>query len=123
MTEEVFLELMAAKHPDLPVALKAFLADALWPDWKASLNLKWDSDTATVNLAYIRKDGAVATDATSYTARARRPLAAISKGSQRSPAVSWSRRATLDLMWPQPMVGRTSGSSSSCQTRRAPGSS
>jgi hypothetical protein len=73
MTEELFFELMAARNPELPQALRDFIDKAallgVRPDWRASLNFKWYSDRVIANLGYVRKDGTLTTDATFYTAR------------------------------------------------------
>ena len=73
MTEEMFMETMAARSPSLPAAIRTFLDRAadlgVRADWLASLNLKWDGgENGPVNLGYIRKDGSLATDATSWKA-------------------------------------------------------
>lgn len=71
LTEEAFLEAMALRDPRLPEAIPAFLARisafGVEPEWRASLNLKWvGGPDGPVNLGYIRKDGGLATDMTSY---------------------------------------------------------
>lgn len=85
MTEELFLETLGQKLPNMPQALAQFIdrveSIPVRPDWLASLNFKWYGDSAIVNLGYVRKDGTVATDATFYTAKgsaaARRYLEAL----------------------------------------------
>lgn len=72
MTEEMFMEEIAKRDPALPSHLGDFLVRArelgVEPDWKASLNLKWRgwADGPEVNLGYIRKDGGLSTDATTW---------------------------------------------------------
>ena len=71
MTEELFMESMAARSPALPTAIRTFLDRAadigVHADWLASLNLKWGGgESGPVNLGYIRKDGSFATDAASW---------------------------------------------------------
>lgn len=71
MTEELFMESMAARSPALPTAIRTFLDRAadigVHAHWLASLNLKWGGgESGPVNLGYIRKDGSFATDAASW---------------------------------------------------------
>ncbi|WP_309604903.1 hypothetical protein [Phenylobacterium sp.] len=71
LTEDQFMEEMAKRDQRLPAAIRSFLdriADfGVEPEWKASLNLKWiGGANGPVNFGYIRKDGGVATDMTSY---------------------------------------------------------
>ncbi|WP_148216862.1 hypothetical protein [Phenylobacterium zucineum] len=79
MTEELFMEALAARSPALPGHLRAFLTRltslGVEPEWRASLNLKWYGENLAVNLGYIRKEGFLSTDATSYTARSARDAA------------------------------------------------
>ena len=76
LTEDQFLEAMAKRDARLPAAIRAFLARladiGVEPEWLASLNLKWPGGPdGPVNLGYVRKDGGVATDMTSYKLGAR----------------------------------------------------
>ena len=63
ITEDLFYEALAAKHPALPAAIKIFLAEAaalgVYPDFQASLNLKVDIADAPrpLNIGYIQKNG------------------------------------------------------------------
>lgn len=76
LTKDQFLEAMGARNASLPAAIDAFLLRlkniGVEPEWLASLNLKWPGGSdGPVNLGYVRKDGAVATDMTSYKLGAR----------------------------------------------------
>lgn len=70
LTEEQFMEALASKDKRLPAAMRSFLdrvaAIGVFPDWRQTLNLKWQGGTAgAVNLGYIRKEGTISTDAMS----------------------------------------------------------
>jgi hypothetical protein len=68
LTEAMFYETLAKKDPALPPAIRAFLASVeplgVYPDLKASLNLKVDLADAPkpINLGYIDKQGRLWTD-------------------------------------------------------------
>ncbi len=64
------MEALASKDKRLPAAMRSFLdrvaALGVFPDWRQTLNLKWQGGTAgAVNLGYIRKEGTISTDAMS----------------------------------------------------------
>ena len=76
LTQDQFFEAMAKRDARLPEAIRAFLARfaevGVEPEWLESLKLKWPGGAdGSVNLGYIRKDGGVATDMTSYKLGAR----------------------------------------------------
>ena len=71
LTEDDFLEAMAKRDARLPTAIRGFLARlaeiGVEPEWLASLKLRGPGGPdGSVNMGYIRKDGGVATDMTSY---------------------------------------------------------
>jgi len=63
ITEQVFYEHMAERHPDLPVAIKSLLARlsslSVYPEWLGALNLKREDPAGgkPINLGYIQKNG------------------------------------------------------------------
>ena len=63
LTERVFYEHMAERHPDLPAAIKSLLARleslSVYPDWMGTLNLKREDPAGgrPINLGYIQKNG------------------------------------------------------------------
>lgn len=68
-----FFEHLAARDPQLPAAIRAFLAEAeplgVYPDLKASLNLKIDLPQfeKSLNFGYIQKNGQLWTNPFSWT--------------------------------------------------------
>lgn len=63
LTDKLFDEAMAARRPDLPQAIRAFIASleplGVYTELKASLNLKLEPGDAhkPINLGYIQKNG------------------------------------------------------------------
>lgn len=76
ISEEVFYEHLAAKHPLLPPQVKAFVASleplGIYAEFLASLNLKADLPGASkaTNFGYITKHGKLWTDTLAWTAPA-----------------------------------------------------
>jgi hypothetical protein len=71
MTEELFMELMAARAPELPGAIRDFIDRAqsigVHPEWRQTLMFKWYGwPDSAVNLGYIDRGGALWTDATNW---------------------------------------------------------
>ncbi|MDZ4689709.1 hypothetical protein [Terricaulis sp.] len=70
MTEELFMEEIAKRDPQLPAAIRSFLEKAaligVEQDWRATLNLKWRglSDGPDINLGFINKNGSLSTEVT-----------------------------------------------------------
>ena len=70
MTEELFMEAIAKRDPQLPAAIRNFLEKAaligVEQDWRATLNLKWRglSDGPDINLGFINKNGSLSTEVT-----------------------------------------------------------
>jgi|CXWL01.1.fsa_nt_gi hypothetical protein len=70
MTEELFMEEIAKRDPQLPAAIRNFLDKAaligVEQDWRATLNLKWRglSDGPDINLGFINKNGSLSTEVT-----------------------------------------------------------
>jgi len=72
ITSEQFFEAMRERHPDLPDNLQGFLDKlaslGVYPEFKRSLNLKWDPPSGNpVNLGYIMRNGQLWTDATPWS--------------------------------------------------------
>ncbi len=91
MTEEMFMEIMAQRHPKLPAAIRDFIERAaglgVHPEWRQTLMFKWHGwPDAAVNLGYIDRAGALWTDATNWKVGAARAqsyieeLAGIAEG-------------------------------------------
>lgn len=76
MTSDAYWTALEAKLPGARLKLEKFLEDVsvlgVYPEFKASLNLRWDLPTGDrpINLSYIQKSGAVWTDATAWFAPA-----------------------------------------------------
>jgi hypothetical protein len=73
LTEEMFFEELARKHPQLPAAIRTFLPLVeplgVYPEYLASLNLKADLafNARPTNFGYITKTGKFWTDPLSWT--------------------------------------------------------
>ena len=72
ITSEQFFEAMGERDTKLPDLLKVFIgklsALGVYPEFKRSLNFKWDTPSSkTVNLGYVLKNGKLWTDATAWT--------------------------------------------------------
>lgn len=72
ITAEKFYESMAALDRSLPLRLEQFIDDlgtfGIYPDFKKSLNLKWDALSGkAVNLAYIQRDGQLCTEVANWS--------------------------------------------------------
>jgi hypothetical protein len=73
ITVEQFFEAMSSLDPTLPETLERFMSDlaavGVYPEYKRSLNLKWDPPSGKpINLGYIMRDGQVWTEATNWAA-------------------------------------------------------
>jgi len=74
LTEAAFYELMAARDPGLPRAIRDFLASVeplgVYAEYRASLNLKVEREGAAkpVNLGYVQKNGQLWTSAVGWFA-------------------------------------------------------
>lgn len=74
ITEDMFYEAVGARNPLLPGAIKAFVDAAaalgVYPDFKASLNLKVDiaEASAPLNIGYIQKNGQLRTNPVGWQA-------------------------------------------------------
>jgi hypothetical protein len=70
MTEELFMEEMAKRDPQLPAAIRSLVEKAaaigVEQEWKATLNLKWRGlpDGPDINLGFINKNGNFSTEVT-----------------------------------------------------------
>lgn len=77
MTEELFMELMAKRSPELPGAIRSFIDRAasigVHPEWRQTLMFKWHGwPDAAINMGYIDRAGALWTDATNWKLGAER---------------------------------------------------
>ena len=71
ITSEQFYEAMRERNADIPAKLQAFIgklsAIGVYPEFRRSLNFKWDTPTGkTINLGYVLRSGVLWTDATSW---------------------------------------------------------
>lgn len=73
ISEELYFEELAKRDPEMPRAVKAFLAQleplGIYPDLKASMNLKVElpERSKPINFGYITKSGKLSTDTLSWT--------------------------------------------------------
>lgn len=74
MTSDAYWNALSAKIPGARAALEALLNNlqtlGVYPDFKASLNLRWDAPERqkSINFAYIQTNGVIWTDVAAWTA-------------------------------------------------------
>jgi len=71
ISSEQFFEAMRERNADIPAKLQSFIgklsAIGVYPEFRRSLNFKWDTPTGkTINLGYVLRSGVLWTDATSW---------------------------------------------------------